>query len=103
MLKVANKAAVLQPKTMPILQFHNQAQLQIFLKNRVFVSNEAFYLILTLFAQLHKCQFVNNRPLFFIIHSEMQHKKVGNQIYHGRLGVYVLKIESAAVDWIFMT
>jgi len=32
----------------------------------------------------------------------MQHKKVGNQIYRGRLGVRVLKIKSTVVDWKFM-
>ena len=89
-------------KSWVILQFCNQAQPQIYLKNCVFVSNEVIYLTLPLFSRFHKCQFVNNKALFFTIHSKMLPKTGGNQIHGRRLGVHLMKIESTAVEmfWI---
>ena len=79
-----------------------QTQPQTYLKNCVFVSNKEFYLTLTLFLRMHKFHFVNNSLLFFTIHSKMWHKTGRNQIPVRGLGIYVMKIESTAVEmfWI---
>lgn len=68
MLKVANKTTVYSLQSCSILQFCNQAQPQTFLNKRAFVSNEVIYLTFKLFSHLTKCQFVNNRALFYTIH-----------------------------------
>ncbi len=68
MLNVANMLAAYRLQLRSILQFCNQAQPQTILKKRAFVSNEVIYLTLKLFPHLAKCQFVNNRALFYTIH-----------------------------------
>ena len=95
-LKNGNKVAVYRLQSWAISQHFNQTQLQASLKNCVFGSNEEFYPTLTLFSRLHKCQFVNNRWLFFTIHSKMRHKADGNQIHGRGLSVYAMKVESTA-------
>ena len=59
-LRVANKLNDYRLQSLTILQFCNQTKAQINLKNCVFVSNEAFYLTLTLFLRLLNYQFVKH-------------------------------------------
>lgn len=51
---------------------------------------------LTLFSRLHKCQFVNNRLLFFTNHSKILRETGGNQIPDRGLAIHAMKIESTA-------
>ncbi len=81
-----------------VLQFCNQAQPQTYFKNCVFISNEEFYLTLTLFLHLVKFHFANNKLLFFTIHSKMWHKIGGNQIPGRGLDVYDMKFEYTSVE-----
>ena len=76
----------LQPWT--IVQFCSQIQPQTYLKNFILVSNEEFYLTLTLFSRLYKYQFVNKSCYYL----QLSRKSGKNS----------MEIKSTVVDWTFM-
>ena len=67
-LKVANTLVAYRLQSCSILQFCNQAQPQTILKKRAFVSKAVEDAIERVKPHLTKCQFVNNRALFYTIH-----------------------------------